>query len=1750
MKESFLKQRIKLSQSQNNNISTILSNDNKVNDYMINKDNYDDWPEENIIQKFFISEKEKKFDDSFFDSIDLSKLLSLSSSIINYKWIKIHEIYYINYIIQILQNNQNQNLNINPKFIYNFINSSQSQRKMINSILQLPQNYEINQFMNENLNNFNKILSGGIELLVVDVIKINESIEFYELNKEKLFLRLVKKEIYQFLPSDTKNTSWSFPFFTWINSIFQIIIDLKLKDVYDNSLVWCKIYPQNENGIPIINPTGRYWVKLYFMGKIKKIEIDDRVLVNEYNEILLPKSKRLEETWTYLLTKAIMKLYYYKYTNNSYLNDEKIGDISILYSLLGYIGETINLELKFNSIHQKLIEVYSLIESKGKLEERLKNKKYVICYSTKKEEEGISKKETPNEFSSIMKLSKIENKSKKESIHLNKLNKTLKIGNSPFKIKKQLSIKKRIDRLVNLNQQKKNYNLNLENENTNFIKNVTSPICLNKRENELDIIIKNMKTNLIKKNNQYYNMYISSNNDYHYKKSPFRIYDLINSNFAYVISDFFHNYDFNMDRLKSIYLRELNELVVKAEIPYRQMNKEEKKAYLVDLFEMKKKQKEAKKIVFQKLLSNSGKVFYIKIGSNAIGLKEINYYNEFKYSDKQISIAKYCIIYKQKFPPIEYYIDLLLKEIKEHNNNMNNKKIENNENNENSEKEIEYSSSIEEIYYNSNIKLIQKTKSNLKYKPILSRLSKKLKDFNKQTTNLFKNPSNHNSSNLKRRSITNSPAKGNMRNMSVRTKELSDLNLLELSYDSNDFNTNQKSINWIIKLYDEIAAFGKKQSTDEEPIQLKSPDYLSYIEDNKIFMKDIYSEWIGFNKFLIFFDKMIFLSTPKAFLNESRFDFAFNKDNSHIVKNIVYKLSPNIDNNTQSSSLIIIFESYSSYEPYDLSHKPSIYLSIFSLKSTNFLIPITLKGFYDSIEIPSLINNEEYFIIIESSLCQYGFYLTILSNHNLVNIPYSEYLLKYRNFSNFSYEIDLPAINNNSYYVIFKSKVYLNENDKKKDNQTEKDKSHQTIKTNLLNILKNKRNKNNLFSKSKNSHFNTKDDNISNDFFSNRFISSTSSNYNLTTKQSAVLNNKDNDNLNEKNIKTTSSSTKGLYYIKNKMTRQLNDFPLVKYEDDNDIMNQTPSHTNDNPNIEKNDADYDHESGLYINISLPELSNSDYIVNNYIDIYISSIDDSSDVLRILNNEMFDLSNDCYLCITLKYPYTLNKQKCIINFLGNMNYRIDSIYIKERFDIEDRCTLYQNHILFKELILFEEKSDLICLSLLLKFKEYNESKEEIVNKNSQSLFIDLDNNQNMFKLELTDFNGKVINSWEFKNYLTLHNLVISQSILLNNNENDENIFKIVNNDKFDKNIFQLNPNSKFYLMCYLLPSHCDYNFPSLKRKFDKVIWKIKIISNLNLNIFQDISKEILENKQIESWEKLVDRKEKAKASRGKFLNTKFNFNRSIKSNNKESYNSIYNTINYEEYEPEIIIKKEIRGIRNNNNNNSLTERTIDNTNFTINRIEKSNQSVRTINSIKNQIKLFKTNLNNIYNTSNTLEKYENQNIYSTLSSETMKSNIDFSYFKKFYKIRSDFSKMKREILKKREIFNENNEKYEKLKGIISKIREVLFINTKNEVMNIKNINNDDYKLIFTDIFNLLRTNIIYNQEDKLNNYLKEKINEEVSMLLKEKVVFTVIKRTILNLINNEDKELFRKILFVNIEYFTNEMNNTFEEYNIV
>ena len=109
------------------------------------------------------------------------------------------------------------------------------------------------------------------------------------------------------------------------------------------------------------------------MGKMRKIEIDDSMPCNKFDEFYMPRCENLEELWPAILTKALIKLYSYKIVSNSF---KECGDFEPFYALTGYLPEKINLFSK---------NLFKMFDVKKKVEEE-----------ENKENEENDNKETEN----------------------------------------------------------------------------------------------------------------------------------------------------------------------------------------------------------------------------------------------------------------------------------------------------------------------------------------------------------------------------------------------------------------------------------------------------------------------------------------------------------------------------------------------------------------------------------------------------------------------------------------------------------------------------------------------------------------------------------------------------------------------------------------------------------------------------------------------------------------------------------------------------------------------------------------------------------------------------------------------------------------------------------------------------------------------------------------------------------------------------------------------------------------------------------------------------------------------------------------------------------------------------------------------------------------------------------------------------------------------------------------------------------
>ena len=131
-------------------------------------------------------------------------------------------------------------------------------------------------------------------------------------------------------------------FSKWATSQFQFAKDRTLVDIETKEPIWKRIYPQ-EDGVPVVSHSGKYWVRIRFMDKERLVEIDDRMPCDNRKRPLFPQSVDRFEIWPSLILKAYLKVYGYKWYEGS-AKEPEVGDGTLLYSLTGLLPERIKLD--------------------------------------------------------------------------------------------------------------------------------------------------------------------------------------------------------------------------------------------------------------------------------------------------------------------------------------------------------------------------------------------------------------------------------------------------------------------------------------------------------------------------------------------------------------------------------------------------------------------------------------------------------------------------------------------------------------------------------------------------------------------------------------------------------------------------------------------------------------------------------------------------------------------------------------------------------------------------------------------------------------------------------------------------------------------------------------------------------------------------------------------------------------------------------------------------------------------------------------------------------------------------------------------------------------------------------------------------------------------------------------------------------------------------------------------------------------
>ena len=405
-------------------------------------------------------------------------------------------------------------------------------------------------------------------------------------------------------------------FYTWITSIFQFIIDNNITDLNTKKSILYNIYPQKD-GIPVYNPKGKYIIKLYLMGKERKIIIDDKMPFTNDDEFIFPGCSSINEIWPFLFTKALLKLNLYKHRHPYYYKEEEFTDISIIYNLTGKV--VLLYDLNDEKVSNFLCNKYNELNLEY-------NSDYIFGFykSTKTKSMKITQlyksyEERINELND-----RIINKEK--SKHLIPMMQSMNLGAKKNKVVKRIKFKEEF---------------NLENTNKNSLFKLDSQDKKNiKRSN------KRFGTIMVKDNKSISNIKV------HEEKL---IQDGIVKNYLYTLNDYFLSKNFNLKRAKKIKFDDLKIENENSKLEFKQLDANKKLEYVTKRKEIKKRHKfeRLKRINELKEFQENEYILY-KLNSNCVNLpKDYDSFN--LYNDKEILMARKCIANGWKYPPMEFF---------------------------------------------------------------------------------------------------------------------------------------------------------------------------------------------------------------------------------------------------------------------------------------------------------------------------------------------------------------------------------------------------------------------------------------------------------------------------------------------------------------------------------------------------------------------------------------------------------------------------------------------------------------------------------------------------------------------------------------------------------------------------------------------------------------------------------------------------------------------------------------------------------------------------------------------------------------------------------------------------------------------------------------------------------------------------------------------------------------------------------------
>ena len=813
-----------------------------------------------------------------------------------------------------------------------------------------------------------------------------------------------------------KNKKYNKSFISWISSIYQFILDLKIKDCNTYNSIFENIYPQ-KNKIPIYNPNGHYIVKMYFMGNARKIDIDDRIPCNKDGEYILPRCESLTQIWPAILTKALLKLNMYKAKHPFYTKFEENIDISYIYALTGFHTRILNFEI--NHVVERKMQVRRTLKSEkinllkfGNFEEDdgnksnkkshhknhadlknehdienilyvnlnddnyLNNKKYVLCVKKKKEnikdreikdsemlsyeeiieeynkQKGLMEKKDSNELQEIEKNDKNaeneknEKNAENEQLEKNAENEKIEKNGENEQLEKNeenKNLEKDADKQnPPINNEKKDINSIIQFRGKRFGKRLSCPkiprsivkiyqasqmVKDNKKEdknkkennedNKNDNNQKNDEKKEVKRSNIKQKTLVLKTKDYLDKNME------IIDNYAYSVIDFFSSDNFNMDRLKPLDFEDIKKKLKTNNIVFKQLSKQEKREYIRQRKILKSEQILIKNNRIEALKTEGKPFLIIKLINNCFG--QCNLQSNLKFNDKEIFMAKKCILNNWKYPPPDFF----------------------------------------EYYF------------------------KKYDEDSQQQNILEKNDNND-------KNETKSPKKGILKKM--KKKKIS-------------------SFDW----------------TRENYLQLIGNDLSKYKKEGikEPLVKPTDGDWLNYNEFIRNFNCFLILSDPsklylggKLAIDNNWKDYkvdCFEPSDDFVVLKLNCE---EINNKNKMYNCFLVFEPNNDKNLINKNKIDNYIIIDIVDKNKNYIYKnITLNKFYSTYLIEKLKGSENYYIIIKGGIYEFGYYLQVYSeSHKIENMTYHNYLsqeLEEKNrYQLANFKIEHSLIDTQQFYLL------------------------------------------------------------------------------------------------------------------------------------------------------------------------------------------------------------------------------------------------------------------------------------------------------------------------------------------------------------------------------------------------------------------------------------------------------------------------------------------------------------------------------------------------------------------------------------------------------------------------------------------------------------------------------------------------------------------------------------------------------------